>query len=248
MEIEKEQIRCRNSVLEKMLQKVISNKELLKSLSENHNISIKKNNREKSEIEESIDNLKHILEEEKNKQTIISTKNFLSKYFRKYRDKFEKRQNLLVAGLPVGFGMLLALSLPLFIAYSTSTISINFILASLNVLVVSLSCSIGAVIFSIKNNKNYLQVFEKLNNELGKEKLEDIYTEEESIYLQKELDKIINNVYRLNLQLESEKKSPQYNDNLEEKEGQTDTLLNSLELQVGEIRREEAGPKLVRKK
>ena len=200
--IQQKNLRSYNTMLEKYYGDLESNERLISSLSDKYNNTAKENDtRNKEEIEKNVENLEQLLEEKINDLNIATTRHTLTNLFWKVRSKFDRVIDVSVFG---GLGMVFCMmlyNLPMLQANSIKGIQF-----STSILGTFAPAIIGGIIcsgYGLKRGHDRLWAFKNINNELG----ENAFAENENFSirdLEQEKNEMINNVYAVRKQLDTD--------------------------------------------
>lgn len=185
-EIEIEKIKNRNLVFDTAKNELIKNYEILNSLSDKYDIKEKEENITPEIVNNNYKNLEKSYEE----LDLLSTKKVICDRFDIYREKggttIKTFGDMVIPGL---FSMLIPHIPIICIGINSSTPILPSFAIFSPIITFTLGLGISGV-YTAKRNKENKEIFTKMNNELGNEKLNDI---KEDIGLDNEFVKQINN-------------------------------------------------------
>lgn len=201
-EIEKQKLLNYNLGLEKTLTRIEKEAKSLKNIPNKYHTTKKLETRSEEEIEINTNELNSKLENKNNELNIYTIKCYLKQHFGYLKNKLSKRNNILVkASYGIG-GVMAYLFMPLML-HSIFSSGSGFVLSLVSILAGIGISSITSAIYEMKKQKNQLNVFEKLNNDLGEYRIKN--EKEPTKETSKDLEKILTDLSIIKEGLEKEK-------------------------------------------
>lgn len=220
-DLEKAKLQDKNRAIKKTYDDLEANQIFLKTYSSRYIISEKEEKDIPDEdLKQKISDITNILEEEQEKLEKKSVKKFLSERFWRIRDKLQRFDYIIAYG---GLGFLMP-----YMIYNLPGIAIIAMGLPLNTSSFEMFAPgvIGLVVgstYGLNKRKNQLSAFNKINNELGDEKLPQFRNDGDSDEYEQQLTKQIEKVSATKMQLETTKRKLETNQ-------EVDPTVNSLEL------------------
>lgn len=202
-DIEKGKLESANKILEKISDNLIAKENLVNSLS-SYNITEKyEDNRTKQEISSNIEDINDVLTQKQQKLEIAATKCVLKDRFHNITDKYGFLNTILFSAIVAVMSMVICTFPIIHIHQMSETVQIETSL--LEIFTPAIIGELASAIYFIKKRINQIALFKKCNEELGEDALPRYSTYEENQQLDIELENIINDIYTIRLELETEK-------------------------------------------
>lgn len=203
-DLEKAKLQDKNRTIKKTYDDLEANQIFLKTYSSRYIISKKEEKDIPDEdLKQKVSDIASILEEEQEKLEKKSVKKFLSERFWRVRDKLQRFDYIIAYG---GLGFIMP-----YMIYNLPGIAINTMGLPLNTSFFEMFAPgvIGLVVgstYGLNKRKNQLSAFNKINNELGEEKLPQFRKDGDSDEYEQQLTKQIEKVSATKMQLETTKR------------------------------------------
>lgn len=226
-ELAKEKIKSHNKVIKLIHNNLLENENIISFISESYSVSPKEeDNRSKEEISINYQNTKQLLNEQNAKLDEATTKEFLSKKFWRYRNKFQRYTEPLMFGSLGSVLCMILYNYPLILISRSPNVQIHS--SVLNTLMPAIIGGCGCIVFGINRKNKQMSIFKNINSELGNEALpETIGFDSENNY-EKAKKKIINDTCSIKLKLESEKQKLNHISQFSNEENVMDSFLEKL--------------------
>lgn len=229
-QIEQEKAKNRNKIIEKVIDTIETNQELLNTLLNKHNINEKQVTKIPEESIEILKGMSKTLEDKYTELDILTTKKVLNDNFWKVRLKANNIMDILIAS---GCGAIGTLMLTSFIPImsmsnifqgSTLLVKNTYFYASLII------GALGGTIYWTKRSKDRKEAFLRLNKTLGNRALFEIikFDNNESEQFEKMIEKTMNDICVMEVQFREQKRMVENLEKTEttEKTNQIDRILD----------------------
>lgn len=207
-QIKIEELENQNIVLNDIYDRLVIEESQINSLANKYNISVKYDTVMNLEnIDTKMKELNENLLKKQKELSILSTKNVLRETFWRTRDKFQQFSYNLMYFMLVGLASMAVYNIPVFLSQMTSVrfySSIFECLVGLFVPFIAGTIVSGGYQFMIQ--KRQKEVFNKINQELGKDAISEFNFYGEDEIFDTELEKMVNEIVIIKLELETQKR------------------------------------------
>lgn len=171
--VELEKAKNRNKVIQQTLDLLNSNQSILNSLSHRYDMNDRTMPQTLEENKKGVEDFSKLLKDKYTELDILTTKKILNENFWKVRTKGQKVKDTMMTGMLGGLFTMIYGNLP-------HLIVMGYIPSSglMPLFTPFIAGFMGAIGYMIKRNKDYIHVFNNLNNELGENALPDEIKEE----------------------------------------------------------------------
>lgn len=178
--VDLEKAKNRNKVIQQTMDTLSSNQSILNSLSNRYDINDRTISQNKEDAKKRIEDLSILLKDKYTKLDVLTTQKILHEKFWRIRTKGQKVVDIIIVGLMGGLLTMTYGEMPFLI--------LKDYLPSLELMTVFTLPIVGIVGVSgymLKRNKDYINAFNNLNNELGEnalpDKIKEAYQEQQDI-------------------------------------------------------------------
>ena len=184
--VELEKANNRNKAIQETLNSLSSNQSILNSLSNRYDISDKNVPQTIEESKKIVDELSMILNDKYNELDVLTTQKVLHEKFWKVRTKGQSSTDIMIAAMMGGMLSMLYVDMPfIFMQMSETLTNFSFSSSLMGVFAPLVAGMAGISGYMIKRNKDYIRVFNNLNNDLNEnalpEKIKEAREEQQDI-------------------------------------------------------------------
>lgn len=178
--IELEKAKNRNKAIQQTMDSISSNQSILNSLSSRYDIDDSTISQTEEEVKKRVEDLSILLKNKFAELDVLTTQKILNEKFWRVRTKGQKVIDIIMSGMMGGFLTMMYGEMPILIV--RDYISSLGLMSLFTPLIIGVA---GVSGYMIKRNKDYMNVFNNLNNELGEnslpDKISEAYEEQQDI-------------------------------------------------------------------
>lgn len=201
--IELEKSKNRNKAIHQTMDSLSSNQSILNSLSSRYDINDRDLPQTEEDAKQRFENLSTLLKDKYTELDVLTTQKVLHEKFWRVRTKGQKVMDIIMSGMIGGFFTMMYGEMPILIV--RDYISSLSLMSLFTPLIVGIA---GVSGYMIKRNKDYMKVFNNLNNELGEDSLQDKINEayEEQQDIDSKIETKIREISIVGSQLQEQKR------------------------------------------
>lgn len=170
--VELERANNRNKAIQKTIDSLSSNQSILNSLSNWYDINEKNVPQTIEESKKTVDKFSILLNEKYNELDVLTTQKVLHEWFWKIRTKGKPSIDIIVSAMMGGLLSMMYVNTPFIMMGISKTLTYNSLPSALMTCFAPLVAGItGVSVYMIKKNKDYMRVFNNLNNDLNEKAL-----------------------------------------------------------------------------
>ena len=170
--VELEKANNRNKAIQETMDSLNSNQSILNSLSNRYDINDKNVPQTIEESKKIVDELSMLLNEKYNELDVLTTQKVLHERFWKVRTKGQPSMDIMMSAMMGGLLSMMYVDMPFIMMGISETLTYNSLPAALITCFAPLVAGITGVSgYMIKRNKDYMKVFNNLNNDLDENAL-----------------------------------------------------------------------------
>ena len=228
--VELEKANNRNKAIQETMDSLNSNQSILNSLSNRYDINDKNVPQTIEESKKIVDELSMLLNEKYNELDVLTTQKVLHERFWKVRTKGQPSMDIMMSAMMGGLLSMMYVDMPFIMMGISETLTYNSLPAALITCFAPLVAGITGVSgYMIKRNKDYMKVFNNLNNDLDENALPEKIKEpsEEQQDIDAKIESKIREISVAGTQLQEQKRIMEsFADNGEEKEKKLETSVS----------------------
>ena len=228
--VELEKANNRYKAIQETMDSLSSNQSILNSLSNRYDINDKNVPQTIEESKKIVDELSMLLNEKYNELDVLTTQKVLHERFWKVRTKGQPSMDIMMSAMMGGLVSMMYVDMPFIIMGISETLTYNSLPAALITCFAPLVAGITGVSgYMIKRNKDYMRVFNNLNNDLNEKALPEKIKEprEEKQDIDSKIESKIREISIAGAQLQEQKRIMEsFAENDEEKEKKLETLVS----------------------
>lgn len=201
--VDLEKARNRNKAIQQAIDSLSSNQSILESLSSRYDIKDRTIPQTEEDAKKRAEDLSELLKDKHTELDILTTQKILHEKFWRVRTKGQKVMEISLAGMLGGLFIMTYGQMPLLIVSDYLASS-----SSISIFVPFVGGIVGFSGYMLKRNKDYINAFNHLNNELGEnalsDKIKNVYEEQQDI--DAKIENKIREISMVEIQLQEQKR------------------------------------------